>query len=306
MMTRKLLSLLAIAVAGLTGTAEAVEFVSPAAGTLVKAGTSVTMIIRLSPGEQAINVGVLTSEGSTTATSGAGGLFEATVRIPQEAVGPDIIAAYAVLAGGGVSFARLEIVVDAGAIRALIVSARPVLTFAGEIAEVDVRGVFEDNVVRDLSYAERGTTYTSSDPGVLGSHPSGLIQARGSGTATLTVANGGRSETVSVEVKIPPGATNGIPVVTPPADQIVASETVVTLSAPASDPNGDPITYTWEQSDGRLIVLRNANTAQPLFIAPFVTSEHPMEFTVTVSDSHGATSFPVTVRVIVRPRAPDA
>jgi hypothetical protein len=59
--------------------------------------------------------------------------------------------------------------------------------------------------------------------------------------------------------------------------------------------------YRWEQESGPMVLLRDANTATPYFISPRVDGESVLEFSLAVTDSKGAMSFPDTVRITVSP-----
>jgi hypothetical protein len=59
----------------------------------------------------------------------------------------------------------------------------------------------------------------------------------------------------------------------------------VTLFASASDPDGDPLTYSWVQTGGPTVALTAATTSQPTFNAPNATGT--MTFQVTVNDGTG-------------------
>jgi hypothetical protein len=49
------------------------------------------------------------------------------------------------------------------------------------------------------------------------------------------------------------------------------------------------------------VLLRDADKAAPYFIAPRVAEETTLEFLLVVADAKGATAFPASVRVTVRP-----
>jgi hypothetical protein len=47
--------------------------------------------------------------------------------------------------------------------------------------------------------------------------------------------------------------------------------------------------------------VRDPEAAQTVFVSPRVDAEMILEFSLVVSDNKGATSFPTTVRITVRP-----
>jgi hypothetical protein len=295
-------ALAGLLMAGAVSPALALHVVSPAPGTTVTPGQEVTLRVALD-GESVTEVGVL-SDGVAVPATVSGGTFEAPVRVPREAVGGDVLVGYAVLAGGGSVFARVNVVADPGPLRSLFVSAMDRLTFAGQVVPVDVKGLFADGVVRDLRAPDLGTTYTSSAPGVVAADPTGLVQARSNGTATVQVSSRGRTASVRVQVAIPQGASNAIPTLDVGPDQNVGAEQLVTLEAVATDADGDALEYIWEQVGGRVVTLRNVRAAQPVFVSPRSTTEQLLEFLVSVRDAKGATTLPRLVRVTVSPAVP--
>lgn len=136
----------------------------------------------------------------------------------------------------------------------------------------------------------------------------GRIQARSSGRATLRVTNlhpvtGARYvETVEITVRLDGAAANGIPIADAGAAQTVPVETVTHLSAAASsDPDGDPLTFRWRQTGGRIVYLVDANTAAPYFVSPLIAEPDTLTFELVVRDDKGAETLPVEVRVTVNP-----
>jgi hypothetical protein len=285
--------------------ARAIEIVAPAPGTVVQPGAVVAIRVAPSSGQTIVALHAAVEAAEVAAGSpaaGAPGAFEASVRIPREAVGPTFVVALAELDDGGVSLAMLELETDPGRLRSLLVSAPPVLRRVGEVATLAVKGVFEDGVVRDLTDPALGTTYATSDPSVLGVHPSGLVQARRRGTADLTVENRRVRRVVRVQVAVPDPPDNAIPVPNPGADRTVEPETLVQLDGSAStDADGDALRYRWSQTSGRHVTLFDDDTATPTFIAPFVEPGEVsvLEFALVVIDARGATSLPATLRVTV-------
>ncbi len=85
----------------------------------------------------------------------------------------------------------------------------------------------------------------------------------------------------------------------------VANEaTVVTLNGNgSSDPDGDTLSYSWQQVPAPLVpmvTLSNANTATPSFTAPFVNAAGlTLKFRLTVNDGYGGTSTDTATVTVV-------
>jgi tetratricopeptide (TPR) repeat protein len=110
------------------------------------------------------------------------------------------------------------------------------------------------------------------------------------------------TDSVKVTVKHSP-PLNKAPVANAGPDQTVNAGNKVTLDGSAStDPDGDPLTYSWEQTGRVQVTLDNANVADPSFTAPTVSSSDiQLKFSLTVKDDTGAISNPAKVTIIVKP-----
>ena len=73
---------------------------------------------------------------------------------------------------------------------------------------------------------------------------------------------------------------------------------IVSLSAMASDPDGDAIRYSWQQTSGSKVRLIDADRPQARFIAP--DQAVVLEFVITASDGRAGVSQPVAVRIAPR------
>jgi len=71
-----------------------------------------------------------------------------------------------------------------------------------------------------------------------------------------------------------------------PDKEVLETQSIV-LEGSGSDPDSDPITFSWTCSGG---TLSNSNIAQPTFTAPAVDSDTQIVCTLTVRDSKGAQS----------------
>jgi len=74
-------------------------------------------------------------------------------------------------------------------------------------------------------------------------------------------------------------------------------QTLITLSANASDADGDPLSYTWSQTNGPTVTLSKSDTSQPTFVAPRINTDTTMVFNYEVSDGVRTSSAPVTVNL---------
>ena len=281
------------------GLVSAANIVSPPRDTLVASGASVAVTVAAAPGEQITQVVFATTAGKTVAPAGA---LQANVPIPQGAVGPEFIVAIVRLADGTATSSVLRVQADPGPLKELLVTGPPLLDRIGQIVRLDVKGRFADGVIRDLTDAARGTTYQTTNSEVLGIHSTGVVQARTRGTAQVVVNSRGRSSVITIPVRVPSPADNHIPVPAAGPDVTRAREVFVELDGTASqDADGDQIQYTWQQESGPTVLLRDADTARPFFVTPFVTVETVLEFSLVVTDARGATSFPDLIRIVVTP-----
>jgi hypothetical protein len=289
--------------------AAALQVLTPSPQTVVRAGTVVAVTVGPSAGEVLVAASAATSEQTVEGTAGTQpGTFDLQIQIPTRAVGPTFVFVAADLSTGGIATASVMLTADPGPLSDLMVTAPPVLTTIGQIAQLTVTGAFADGVTRNLPLAEQGTTYRSTDSNILAVDAAGHIQARARGRAQVVVTNthivSGTAITagVTVQCDLPNPPDNRIPIVDAGADLTIVPLKVVHLDGSgSSDPDGDPITFTWTQESGRTVVLRGADTAAPFFLSPLVTNTDILEFSLVVTDSKGASTLPKIVRVTVQP-----
>ncbi|MCC6466235.1 MAG: S8 family serine peptidase [Planctomycetes bacterium] len=115
-------------------------------------------------------------------------------------------------------------------------------------------------------------------------------------TFRLTVTDGrGGTDTDDVVITVLDSATNNPPNANAGADQGAMFNATVNLSgSSSSDPDGDPLTYSWTQIAGSpTVTLTGANTATPSFTAPGVDAT--LTFQLTVSDGRGGSDTDTVV-----------
>ncbi|MBL0692030.1 myxosortase-dependent M36 family metallopeptidase [Comamonas sp. JC664] len=126
--------------------------------------------------------------------------------------------------------------------------------------------------------------------------------APGSYEFTVTASDGEASASKAVAVTIISGGGGGDPSNTPPtvnagADGTASAGDIVTLSGSASDAEGDPLTYVWQQIGGTPVALSDASSLSTTFVAPGTANGDTLAFLLTVSDGNSTVSD--VVRIIV-------
>jgi subtilisin-like proprotein convertase family protein len=127
---------------------------------------------------------------------------------------------------------------------------------------------------------------------------------------TLTVDDGRGgvdSDSVTITVLETPPGPNQPPVANAGPDQQVYESTQVQLDGSGShDPDSDPLTYLWTQTQGPTVTLSSTTAVNPTFTAPTVTSPTDLRFTLTVDDGRGGVdSDSVTITVLETPPGPN-
>ena len=101
-----------------------------------------------------------------------------------------------------------------------------------------------------------------------------------------------------------PTPSNENPVANAGPDQTVTAGSTVALNGTASsDPDGDTLTYQWQQTGGTpTVTLTNANTATASFTAP--NQAATLTFQLTVNDGQGGTATDTTVVTVMTTTVP--
>ncbi|HZI11220.1 MAG TPA: myxosortase-dependent M36 family metallopeptidase [Myxococcus sp.] len=120
-------------------------------------------------------------------------------------------------------------------------------------------------------------------------------------TFRLTVSDGQTSVNDTVDVVV--NNVNRAPVVT--ASSVSVNErSTATLTASATDADGDTVTYAWTQLSGETVELTGADTANASFATGEVAADAVLAFRVTASDGTETATQDVVVNVRHVNRAP--
>ena len=248
--------------------------------------------------------------------SPAGAPFSGTVRIPAEALGTMRLLVVGEVTRGRLAgyedFDEVLITVEPAATLTSIEFAveKPWrLDTIGQRVAVPAVGQFADGVLRLLTSPKAGSTYRSSDESVVQVDAAGIVQVMGNGKARITVEHRGKSGVVEVQVDADADAAeNHAPIARVVSELHVKTGSLVVLDGlRSSDPDGDPLRYSWKQIRGHRVPLSNVNEAKATFVAPPVSEPKSFQFALTVMDMagpdrvKGAESLPATITVLVRP-----
>jgi hypothetical protein len=177
-----------------------IQITSPADGSTAAPGQTVTVTVQ-PDADLTLDAMMLTSPSDVQELTAAPWQFSVT--IPQQAVGPFQVAVVGKDNGGNFYTAEMTLnIAPAVELRLLDVSPADVaLTEAGLQQSLVVQGIYQDDSTRDLTAATTGTTYQSSNPGVVTVDANGQLTTQGNGTATITATHGGVSAYVTVRVE---------------------------------------------------------------------------------------------------------
>jgi len=107
---------------------------------------------------------------------------------------------------------------------------------------------------------------------------------------------------ISTRITILDDESNLAPIVNAGQNSQTNTRQRTDLQGAASDPEGRPLSYMWQQLAGTTVSLSNASSLNASFVAP--SSAGTLEFSLNVSDDFGATSSASVQISVIAPAAP--
>ena len=174
-----------------------VQIVSPAAGQVFAPGDTVNITVRLAPPLVANDIAVQIPGFNTLPGMQYDGVtYQAAFTIPNDFAGPLVLTPAVTdtdnlpLEGAAVAVA-VRSAVPPTAISFAQKNFRFTPQSVGPAEALALFGTYPGPVTRDISSAAAGTTYTSSNPGVVSVNADGVRQVSGSGIAVIAASNSG-------------------------------------------------------------------------------------------------------------------
>jgi hypothetical protein len=99
-------------------------------------------------------------------------------------------------------------------------------------------------------------------------------------------------DTITIEIS----NVNNNPIANAGEDKTASENTAVVLNGSGSDPDGDPVTYTWEQISGPPVALTGGDGPTPSVMTPFVSAGGvELTYQLTVHDEYGGVASDIAV-----------
>ncbi len=182
---------------------------APLGGTQVESGSSVSVTVVADNGIAPQSLVVLGVDDTVVLDPAGSSPWTVSYQVSANASGPITISAAGQLADGSlVTSPAVTVTAMPNAILADLVVQPDAIRFAnmGESQPLQVTGLFNDQLWRDLTDTTTGTSFATSDPTVATVTSDGLVTAVDSGEALITVSNGfGRDSALQREVFVAVG-----------------------------------------------------------------------------------------------------
>jgi hypothetical protein len=176
------------------------RIVSPAAGSDVIAGATVTVEVVPENGFVPIEVDVSTRDSFAFSTTPP---FTTDFPIPREALGRLLVAVTGLSAEDEVVDSVVAVRARTNAVLQTVhILHQDVILFGlGAQRDLGVLGSYDDGVTRDITSSEVGTSYLTSKPSVVTVSSEGMLVAVGFGDATVVARNGTKQGSITVTVQ---------------------------------------------------------------------------------------------------------
>lgn len=188
-----------------TSPRQGLRFVQPSPSAVVKPGQTIQVQVEGIPPFSPVSV-ELWGNGLGRGVTLGNPPFRASIVVPPTLAGDYFIVARGIDVTGERRSATLLLPVQVEARILALTPSQPRYDFSypGETGQLSVSGLFDDNVVRDLSDSAVGTTYRITPSGVASVRDDdGHIVALAQGDATLTVSYRDATATLPIKVKFP-------------------------------------------------------------------------------------------------------
>lgn len=206
---RAMVSALALVLVSSNAAAAGLTIVSPSPNTTVQPGSSVTFQVNLDPALLPAEVHLF-AKGLIDETISGGPSYSRNITVPPQISGPwEVLVIASKPAGGGLAgdasaTVTLNVIPDEAPLRldvndSVYLDPRPSGGFSSE--KLSVRGLYGNEIERNLTLAMLGTTYRSSDVTVATVDANGQVQGISTGTAYITVENRAVRRYVDVTVR---------------------------------------------------------------------------------------------------------
>jgi chitinase len=141
-----------------------------------------------------------------------------------------------------------------------------------------------------VSLSGSGQDVSFTAPDIPGGDPNAFLDLGFQLTVTTVCGDSVTSATDDITVTVKNVAHPPIAVATGPTMANEGGDTVQLDGSNSSDPDGEQLTYAWEQTAGPTVTLVGANSAMPSFTTPWVSADTPVKFKLTVSTKYGFTN----------------
>ncbi|MGD9732942.1 MAG: DUF1566 domain-containing protein [Desulfamplus sp.] len=165
-----------------------IQFFNPINGTSVLPGEQIDIELVLTVSLTLQNMLILTSDPDSDAVELFSPPYTTSVTVPENAYGDFVISVLGSGTDGNLYAASVTLpVINDAVLQSVDVTPQSIYFDLGQTMDISVRGTYSDETVRDLSSAEQGTTYKSSNEAILSVSSDGKITPKAVGVGFVLV-----------------------------------------------------------------------------------------------------------------------